>query len=564
MDSTGGTVKQQLADSGLRDGCGPSDADGERGLRAETGNSREHKDSGSVGTHRLDSARQNDNHNNMNTVSSHVQSVGGSTRALESSSADVSRVTSSHDNNAPSGPPGSSANSSDGQPTNNVAASSSAAAGESKEKQPDSPGASSPDRTALRDERNKGVPSCLVSTRDAAEACSHRAQAWAEEQELKSLRRQQLQRERADGGVRIDEATGGVIEPKGDGIAQRRGMVVVVSFVLAWVYAVFVWRICVRAIHQDYNATATRAEGVGLLVGFHVLWLMAIWAYTKVFTTGPGFVRDHLDVSDPPPSPEEQSASEAISARQPVHEPTPNEKLTSDGSEKRLSHDHIAEGEISSGRPKHAKRAENVQSNTGAHEAPLVASPTGPAQEDDGMRSDENHDVDPSLPAAVGPVGAAIAAQRDEASVAQQQIPAMSKSHAAAPDLEAGQPVGAASDTRPPLPEPMRLPPENMPLHPTNMYCYRCRRIKPPRAHHCRHCGTCVLKMDHHCPWVGGCVGAGNHKFFFNFLQWVTLLEVFVLIVNAYLFARGMRRRSGGQGSAGWPIDGYMISLFPM
>ncbi|KAJ4480870.1 zf-DHHC-domain-containing protein [Lentinula aciculospora] len=37
------------------------------------------------------------------------------------------------------------------------------------------------------------------------------------------------------------------------------------------------------------------------------------------------------------------------------------------------------------------------------------------------------------------------------------------------------------------------------------------------RAHHCRACGTCVLKYDHHCPWIGQCVGARNHKFFINF-----------------------------------------------
>jgi palmitoyltransferase len=32
-----------------------------------------------------------------------------------------------------------------------------------------------------------------------------------------------------------------------------------------------------------------------------------------------------------------------------------------------------------------------------------------------------------------------------------------------------------------------------------------------------------VLKFDHHCPWIGQCVGARNHKFFVNFLQWSSL-----------------------------------------
>lgn len=33
-------------------------------------------------------------------------------------------------------------------------------------------------------------------------------------------------------------------------------------------------------------------------------------------------------------------------------------------------------------------------------------------------------------------------------------------------------------------------------------WCRKCEAVKPPRAHHCSLCGTCVLKMDHHCPWV--------------------------------------------------------------
>lgn len=37
--------------------------------------------------------------------------------------------------------------------------------------------------------------------------------------------------------------------------------------------------------------------------------------------------------------------------------------------------------------------------------------------------------------------------------------------------------------------------------------CKKCHEIKPPRAHHCSICDTCVLKMDHHCPWINNCVG---------------------------------------------------------
>lgn len=32
-------------------------------------------------------------------------------------------------------------------------------------------------------------------------------------------------------------------------------------------------------------------------------------------------------------------------------------------------------------------------------------------------------------------------------------------------------------------------------------WCPVCRLVRPPRAGHCRICGTCVLRMDHHCVW---------------------------------------------------------------
>jgi len=49
-------------------------------------------------------------------------------------------------------------------------------------------------------------------------------------------------------------------------------------------------------------------------------------------------------------------------------------------------------------------------------------------------------------------------------------------------------------------------------------WCAVCRGYKAPRAHHCRKCGRCVLKMDHHCPWINNCVGHNNHGHFTAFL----------------------------------------------
>lgn len=61
--------------------------------------------------------------------------------------------------------------------------------------------------------------------------------------------------------------------------------------------------------------------------------------------------------------------------------------------------------------------------------------------------------------------------------------------------------------------------------------CDKCDYlIRPERAHHCKSCNKCVMKMDHHCPWVGTCVGEKNLKYFFLFIFYGSLITLYIVL----------------------------------
>ncbi|XP_041022845.1 probable protein S-acyltransferase 15 isoform X2 [Juglans microcarpa x Juglans regia] len=68
-------------------------------------------------------------------------------------------------------------------------------------------------------------------------------------------------------------------------------------------------------------------------------------------------------------------------------------------------------------------------------------------------------------------------------------------------------------------------------------HCDRCSTYKPPRAHHCRVCRRCVLRMDHHCLWINNCVGYWNYKPFFILVLYATIGSIystFTVIISSF------------------------------
>ncbi|KAL6126436.1 hypothetical protein ACLB2K_074485 [Fragaria x ananassa] len=78
--------------------------------------------------------------------------------------------------------------------------------------------------------------------------------------------------------------------------------------------------------------------------------------------------------------------------------------------------------------------------------------------------------------------------------------------------------------------------------------CDKCSTYKPPRAHHCRVCRRCVLRMDHHCLWVNNCVGYWNYKAFFTLVLYTTIGSLYsTTIVITCAFQKDWE--FGGSGS---------------
>jgi hypothetical protein len=62
-------------------------------------------------------------------------------------------------------------------------------------------------------------------------------------------------------------------------------------------------------------------------------------------------------------------------------------------------------------------------------------------------------------------------------------------------------------------------------------WCTTCHIYRPTRAAHCSETGRCVANLDHYCPALGCAIGAGNYKYFYNFLGWLFSLVLYLLCI---------------------------------
>lgn len=84
---------------------------------------------------------------------------------------------------------------------------------------------------------------------------------------------------------------------------------------------------------------------------------------------------------------------------------------------------------------------------------------------------------------------------------------------------------------------------------PNSSVCKKCEIARPPRCHHCRRCGHCVLQFDHHCIWLNNCVGYGNLRSFILTVFFVTVACWYgVVLLNQPFYEplREVLRENGG------------------
>ncbi|KAI6019511.1 DHHC palmitoyltransferase-domain-containing protein [Pisolithus microcarpus] len=312
--------------------------------------------------------------------------------------------------------------------------------------------------------------------------------------------------------------------------------------VAGYVSYVYIGRVCERIIARDGGVSASLPVGVVFLVIYSVFLLLTLWSYAKVVFTSPGLARDFTSRVERPTY--DRNGHPYITSdlrRAPYDQESTIHTYTSD-------HDQHTQGSrtqssftlqrdfqtsLSSGFSERSSRTRTHSipnhhiSNTNAIKSP------DEARVRDVLANPEAPYVPDSIALPPITTGSARSRRREPNGFGP------------------GESRNVNGISRRPSATPILLP--------ENRYCSRCKIIKPYRAHHCRACGTCVLRYDHHCPWIGQCVGAFNQKFFINFLFWgsVSCWWTFGSLLGIY-----RKFSPGGASDLEIPIAIGLVGLF--
>ena len=96
-------------------------------------------------------------------------------------------------------------------------------------------------------------------------------------------------------------------------------------------------------------------------------------------------------------------------------------------------------------------------------------------------------------------------------------------------------------------------------------YWYTCEIFRPPRTSHCAICDAWIERIDHHCPWLGTCIGKRNYKYFFIFINLLSILQILGIILSIIeIIIRVDEKVSEGNSTSKAIRESLRESPFPM
>ncbi|KZP33218.1 zf-DHHC-domain-containing protein [Athelia psychrophila] len=309
----------------------------------------------------------------------------------------------------------------------------------------------------------------------------------------------------------------------------RKAAVGITIGIIAYASYVYIARLCIPMMLKHEGALGSQTTGIVFTAVFCPLLLMISWTYAKVIFTPPGYAKDYISKS---PEPKPVPPATIGGPKYEYQSSLPRDKWA-----RRASGEH----ERAEGRPGQAAPLQNGQSR---------------------FRELDDAECEPGFEP-----GSDAGTLRMSTAAGHSGLGHSGSAHSGYPGLGLGYPGldprrleeeggggrgegggggggggegGRSEDVlnltaaRKGLGDPVLIP--------LKRYCHRDGLVKPHRTHHCRACGTCVLKYDHHCPWVGQCVGARNHKFFLNFVLWAAIFCIWIFAsLLVFVVKQGLR-----------------------